>query len=153
LYVTILGLAPQAVESIKDLVDSCTWEKIDSLPVREPQPEPDNDPIIPGLPDGERPTHTVRLQAQGGGLQKSVTLTGINPITVAQGLAGLEALKSKIGKDEYNLRATAFARAERYIRSGPPIGLWPPGDSFEVYKAKSGIRVDVEIVRGVNFKQ
>jgi hypothetical protein len=96
----------------------------------------------------------VRLQAQAkprdGYLEESVTLTGSSPITVAQGLAGLEQLKGQLNKKQLAERQESFSRAERFIRSGPQSGgLSPPGKSFEV--KDTTIRVDVEILRGTNF--
>lgn len=78
-------------------------------------------------------------------------LAGPTPITVAGGLQGLEALKGKLPPKELAARADPFRRAERFIRSGPPGGI-ARGQSFERSKG-SPIRVDVEILRGINFRE
>jgi hypothetical protein len=95
----------------------------------------------------------VRLQAQGGGVQESVAINQDTPITVAQGLAGLEQLKATLSKRELELRRPLFERAERFIVNAGKTGLGagPPGLSFPIHKTNP-IRVDVEIWRGVNFK-
>jgi hypothetical protein len=96
--------------------------------------------------------YVVRLQAQGGGLEESVVLTEVSAITVAQGLDGLKTLKGKISGTEREQRADCFRRAERFIRNAPAGGgIGPPGKSFPL--PRSDIRVDVEILSGVNFRE
>jgi hypothetical protein len=102
--------------------------------------------------DEERKLYTVRLQAQGDGVEESVVLMDFAPITVAGGLQGLEILKGKLSRKELDVRTDLFRRAERMIRSGPPNGIGPPGQSFALFKG-SPIRVDVEIKRGINFRE
>jgi RHS repeat-associated protein len=112
------------------------------------RPRPGDDPP----PPPPRPPYVVRLQAQGGGLEESVVLTGLTPITVAQGVAGLETLKSRLTRRQLEERAEPFRRAERFIRNAPAGGgVGPPGRSFAL--PRSDIRVDVEILRGVNFRE
>jgi len=123
-------------------------------PKLDPRPKPDKtvDPIPPQPKDKDKPSsYVVRLQAQGGGLEESVVLTGLAPITVAQGVAGLETLKGKLSRRQLEERAEPFRRAERFIRNAPAGGgVGPPGQSFAL--PRSDIRVDVEILRGVNFR-
>jgi hypothetical protein len=96
--------------------------------------------------------YVVRLQAQGDGLEQSVRLTGTQPITVAQGVAGLEELKAKLSTKELKKRLDCFRRAERFIRNGPQGGgIAPPGQSLPVHK-RNPIRVDVEVWFGINFR-
>src|SRR6266498_431986 len=112
-----------------------------------------SDPPPPPEADDKPPLYTVRLQAQGGGVEESVVLTGQTPITVAQGLDGLETLKSNLSRRELRERADPFRRAERFIRNAPAGGgVGPPGRSFAVPES-GGIRVDVEIKRGINFRE
>jgi len=93
----------------------------------------------------------VRLQAQGGGVEESVVLIGRNPITVTEGLAGFETLKGKLTRRQLEERAEPFRRAERFIRNAPAGGgVGPPGKSFAL--PRSDIRVDVEILHGINFR-
>jgi hypothetical protein len=78
-------------------------------------------------------------------------LTGLVPITVAEGVTGLETLKGKLSKGELQERVGPFQRAERFIRNAPAGGgVGPPGKSFAL--PRSDIRVDVEILRGINFR-
>jgi RHS repeat-associated protein len=114
-------------------------QKVDPIPV-EPK---DNEPKDPRA-------FVVRLQAQGGGTEESVILAGPTPITVSEGLAGLEQLKTKLTRRELEIRKEPFERAARFIRNAPAGGgVGPPGRSFSL--PRSDIRVDVEIKKGINF--
>jgi RHS repeat-associated protein len=110
------------------------------------------------LPGGPCGLYRVRLQAQGSRqdpLEQSVPLGPRNiPFTVAEGVQALEQLKLMLNKDQLRDRTNPFRRAERYIRSGPPFGLNPPGLGFHAPPPLNrAIRVDVEIQAGTNFKQ
>jgi RHS repeat-associated protein len=123
-----------------------------------PQPEPQRQPRTkprpgdpPPAPDEPR-LYVVRLQAQGGGVEKSVILVGATPRTVAQGIAGLEELRQKLTRKQAEERAEPFRRAERFIRNAAKGGgVGPPGKSFALPRSK--IRVDVEIDLGINFQR
>ena len=119
-------------------------------PKRQPRVTPE--PADPPPSRDEPALYVVRLQAQGGGLEKSVILSGMTPITVAQGIAGLAELRGKLTRKQADERAEPFRRAERFIRNAPAGGgIGPPGKSFAL--PRSDIRVDVEIKRGINFRQ
>jgi hypothetical protein len=123
------------------------WPKVppDTIIDPIPLPKPGDDPKAD--PNG----FVVRLQAQGAGLEESVVLAGPVPVTVAEGLAGLDALGGKLSRRDLAVRADPFRRAERFIRSAPAGGgVAPPGQSFAL--RNSDIRVDVEILRGINFR-
>lgn len=102
--------------------------------------------------DSSQPQFVVRLQAQGAGVEQSVVFSQNTPVTVAQGLAGLEALKEKLAQKELEARARSFERAARFItNAGAGGGAGPSGKSFPVHP-RNPVRVDVEILRGVNFR-
>jgi len=120
-------------------------------------PEPIIPPIGPPPPgdDKEPQQYRVRIQAQGGGLDKknfpSYAYAKPMPMTVAEGIAALQILKSQIPKKQLPKWNDLLRRAERYITSGPGSGgLYPPGASFQE-RGVSDRRVDVEIQRGGNF--
>jgi hypothetical protein len=121
-------------------------------PQPSPRPRPTTDPIPPGpKPEDKRPPYVVRLQAQGGGVEESIVLSGQTPITVAEGVAGLEALKGKLSQRELRERARLFQQAERFIHNvAAGGGVGPPGKSFPL--PRSDIRVDVQILRGINVR-
>lgn len=99
----------------------------------------------------ELPLYRGRIQAQGGGLEKSVPWAQKTPPTVAQGLSMLNDLKMLLSKKELNDRARSFDRAERFIiNAGNGGGALPPGASFLMLGTKD-VRVDIEIQSGVAF--
>lgn len=95
----------------------------------------------------------VRLQAQGSGLEESENFRGTRPMTVSEGLAGLEILKARLTKRERKARDQALAKAAKWISGRPPQGAGPPGKSGFTNKEVTGdvARIDVEIFAGVNF--
>jgi RHS repeat-associated protein len=127
--------------------------KKNNEPEKGTKPKKTVDPIpIDPKQDEKNLPYVIRLQAQGGGIEKSVVLASKNPITVAAGLAGLEALKAKLTKNELRERAIPFAKAERFIRNAAAGGgVGPPGSDFSL--PRSNIRVDVNVLRGVNFRE
>jgi hypothetical protein len=104
--------------------------------------------------------YRVLLQAQGPRrgvrtqdvVEQSVPLAEYHPITVREGVTGLNDLKDKLTPGQLKERAQPFRRAEAYIRSGPPAGHGPPGLGFPV-RTGSPVRVDVQINAGINFTQ
>ena len=108
----------------------------------------------------------VRLQAQGPATVKDYIRGGPNynvinheiwigprpfPATVTEGLSGLEQLKLQLRPAELKDRLDSFRRANRFIGNAPPGGVGPPGRSFG-NKEASSVRVDVDIKKGINFR-
>ncbi len=95
--------------------------------------------------------YTVRVQAQGGGLEKSEVINRKRPIRASEAIAALRTLKASLRKSELKQRDEAFQKAERWIRrveAGGGIG--PIGSkpfTNRGVRAKDA-RVDVEIIRG-----
>jgi uncharacterized protein RhaS with RHS repeats len=90
---------------------------------------------------------TVRLQAQGTGLEESVVIQAgaSGRITAADALAGLAELKAGLSASELAARADAFGKAERFILGAAAGGGYlGAGQSFA---GKGGVRVDVEVRR------
>jgi hypothetical protein len=75
----------------------------------------------------------------------------VQPITVAQGVAGLEELKAKLTRTELKERAKFFDRAERWIRARPPVGV--DAQVAKSFDDGGDIRVDIEIRSGRNFTE
>jgi RHS repeat-associated protein len=92
----------------------------------------------------------VRIQAQGGGLERSIVLQ--NP-TAAEGLAALATLQASLTPAQREERAVSFAKAARFIENAPKGGgVIAPGKGFP-NGARTSIRVDVEVKRGTAFRQ
>jgi hypothetical protein len=83
-------------------------------PREEPRPLPPPVPVPQGSKDkDDKRLYVVRLQAQGGGLEESVTISQAVPVTVAQGIAELEELKKKIGKKETETSSIGYSSRRR----------------------------------------
>jgi hypothetical protein len=107
----------------------------------------------------ERVPYVVRLQAQGGGLERSVVLANVDPIFGLQGTAGLAVLGAQLSKRQLEAQRTRavqrgeicpIMRAEAFILNAAAAGgIGPPGKSFAA--PGSDVRIDVEILNGRNF--
>ncbi len=96
----------------------------------------------------------VRLQAQGSGLQKSVTIRQKTPVTATQAIQGLAELKESLTRAELALRDEALRKAEAWIRAAALAGgVGPPGKSGFTNRGVRGsvARIDVEVLRGTNL--
>ena len=94
--------------------------------------------------------YTVRVQAQGGGLEKSVPINRQRPVTAAEAIAALHQLKASLSKADLKKREEAFRDAEAWMRRvAASGGIGPGSTSFynREFKGKD-IRVDVERLRG-----
>jgi hypothetical protein len=60
--------------------------------------------IAPGELKKEKELYTVRVQAQGGKLEKSVTIQQDTPVTAAQTLEALDRLESQLSRGELGQR-------------------------------------------------
>ncbi|MCH9808665.1 MAG: hypothetical protein K0U74_13115 [Alphaproteobacteria bacterium] len=99
---------------------------------------------------GGRALNTVRLQAQGAGLEASVVITGTD-ISVKDGHLGLTKLANGIGEPAALLRRPLFIRASRYITNcAANGGCGAPGLGFDT--PGTNIRVDVNIFGGTSFR-
>ena len=127
-------------------------------PVPDPKPDPKGGPgktvdIFPTEPKRERETFSVRVQAQGGGLEKSVPVEDQpTPVTAGQALTALDQLEGQLSKSELKVRNQALEKARNFVRSAASAGgVSAPGKSFSfTNKGVRGrdARIDIEIVRG-----
>ncbi len=94
--------------------------------------------------------HRGRIQAQGGGLEASVSWRQMSPPTSAQGVRMLELLKRQLTDRQINERSKGFSQAERFISNAGNVGgvYAPVSRSFPQGNA---IRVDIEIITGQAF--
>ena len=96
--------------------------------------------------------HRGRIQAQGGGIEKSVSWSRATPPTVTEGLTMIDELISQLSPVEYQIRAKASEDARKFvIRTGDNQGVdCLVKKSFRV-KGTQDIRVDIEIIKGRAF--
>jgi RHS repeat-associated protein len=102
------------------------------------------------LPANSRPQlFRGRIQAQGGGLERSVAWAQNAPPSVAQGLALLSGLKLQLTNKQLVERERSFLQAGRFIINAAP-GVTPTRQSFYEIRGKD-IRVDIEVQSGIAF--
>lgn len=100
-----------------------------------------------------RRVHRGRIQAQGGGTEKSVKWAQDGPLTVAEAMALVERLKAVLTPAESRARGQAFAEAHEYIqrvhRAGGVEAL--QRKTFPRVLGTDEPRVDIEITSGIAF--
>lgn len=96
--------------------------------------------------------HRGRIQAQGGGLEKSVAWSQSEPPTVSEGLNMIDDLISQLTPKEYKIREKSFEQAKNFINQAAEGGGINAliKKSFLV-KGTKDIRVDIEIIKGRAF--
>lgn len=104
--------------------------------------------------DDNQTQHRGRIQVQGGGLEKSFPWARPMPMTKAEALAGMAALKATLSKRELEVRTEAFVSAAKFINQ--TLHTCPPqvSKTFQnkAIRQKGGEeRVDIEIRTGVAF--
>lgn len=93
--------------------------------------------------------HRGRIQAQGNGLEKSVSWSQDEPLTRKQAKGLLQRLKGLLSKAEYKARAEQFDQAERYIEGADGLEA-TKRRTFQNRKTKD-VRVDIEVLAGRAF--
>ena len=93
--------------------------------------------------------HRGRIQAQGKGLEKSVSWSQDEPLSKEQGKSLLQQLKALLNGKELAERAEQFDQAERYIGGANGVES-PERRTFQNRKTKD-VRVDIEVLAGRAF--
>ncbi len=98
----------------------------------------------------------VRVQAQGGGLEASVTLNVPRPVTLREGFTMLDQLWAQLTPTQRDQRKDAFDQARAFMRQTAAVGgvLAPPPVTRSFSNPNPNppdARVDVEIFRGRAF--
>ena len=94
--------------------------------------------------------HRGRIQAQGEGLEKSVSWTQDEPLSKGDGLSLLERLKKMLTKKEFERREKPFEEAKRYIENVEGGADAVKKKSFRNRKSRDA-RIDIEILSGTAF--
>lgn len=97
------------------------------------------------------PLYTIRVQAQGGGLEASVTVSGTSSITVKDASLALYQLARDIGPVESGVRSRDFIRVSQFFQAAAAGGGVPAGTAFPPFGGRSSIRVDFNNLRGHNI--
>lgn len=100
------------------------------------------------------PTHRGRIQAQGGGVEKSCSWAQVTPLTKTEGEKLVDNLESSLTDPEMEVRQEAFQQARDYINRAARAGGVDAQVSKtfpNVSKIRSDIRVDIEVIKGKAF--
>jgi hypothetical protein len=96
--------------------------------------------------------HRGRVQAQGGGTEQSVPWAQRTPPTAIDGQRMLDELAALLTDAELQARRDAFVQAREFInRAAQAGGVGPMKKSFPRKPVRGGIRVDIEVQKGIAF--
>ena len=101
-------------------------------------------------PGSEEPLHRGRLQAQGGGTEKSEPWAQAAPPTESEMLQRSDRLENRLTPKERKDREQPFADLRRFIRAAALSGgvTAPVSKSF-LKRGSKDIRVDLEVIKGM----
>lgn len=93
-----------------------------------------------------------RIQAQGGGTEKSAAWTTLDDFTKAMGIERLDNLQSQLTPAEFRLRQTALTKSKNRIINCPLVGLSALSKKsyYDDFRNRD-IRVDVDVLNGICF--
>jgi hypothetical protein len=95
--------------------------------------------------------HRGRIQAQGGGTEKSESWSQDEPLSKADGLNLLRDLENQLTDKERQDREKQLADAQRFIENAQGVDA-PTTRIFRNLKHKrSDIRIDIEVIAGTAF--
>jgi hypothetical protein len=99
---------------------------------------------------GREPQHRGRIQAQGGGTEKSETWAEPKPPTESEMLKKGDDLESQLTTREKKDREQPLAQLRRFIRSAARGGgvTAPVSKSF-LKRGSRDIRIDLEVITGM----
>ncbi len=93
-----------------------------------------------------------RIQAQGGGVEKSVSWNRATPPTVSEGLKMVDDLEASLTKAERKARQKELDKARKFIRdAGKAGGIDAPVSKTFLAKDTKDVRVDIEVISGKAF--
>jgi hypothetical protein len=98
-------------------------------------------------------THRGRIQAQGGGIEESVSwCQNETPPTKTEGLEMIDIIENRLNPSDVKIRAKAFEKARVFVNKAADNGGVDAqvSKSFRV-KGTKDIRVDIEVITGRAF--
>ncbi|HZT81292.1 MAG TPA: hypothetical protein VFA26_13775 [Gemmataceae bacterium] len=100
--------------------------------------------------DNDEPLHRGRIQAQGGGTEKSEAWSQGKPPTEREMLGKCDQLEAKLTDREKADRQEPLARLRRFIREAAKGGgvKAPTSKSF-LKRGSKNIRIDIEVIKGL----
>ncbi len=94
--------------------------------------------------------HRGRIQAQGDGVEKSVSWAQDEPLSKEDGLSLLAKLRAMLSKSELKAREKQLEKAKRYIE-GVEGGADAVKKKTFLNRKTKDTRIDVEILSGTAF--
>ena len=93
-----------------------------------------------------------RIQAQGGGVEKSATWATDSDVTKSIGIERVNNLESQLTPAERNVRTVAIQKSKVRINSASPNGVSAlMKKSYFDDKRDKKVRVDIEVNAGIAF--
>jgi hypothetical protein len=104
------------------------------------------------LPGDSPVNHRGRIQAQGAGYEDSETWAQPFPLTLADGLAKLDALVARMPPRVLRARSVAVVKARAWmVNVSNAGGIGPVSKTFQNPGSTKGERIDVEVRQGKAF--
>ena len=100
-------------------------------------------------PSGAPPPHRGRVQAQGGGTEKSVSWAQEDPPAVSDLFRMLDELEALLTASEKRAREEAFRQARRFVENVPRPGLAAGTKKSFPRNNRGSIRADIEVQAGL----
>lgn len=98
----------------------------------------------------EEPAHRGRVQAQGGGIEKSEPWAQGTPPTESETLARCDRLENQLTTRERKDREQPLTELRRYIRAAARRnGVSAPVHKSFLKRGSKDIRVDLEVIKGM----
>jgi hypothetical protein len=101
-------------------------------------------------PESEKPTHRGRIQAQGGGTEKSQAWAQASPPTLSEIMRLIERLEAQLTPQEKRIRENGFAQLRKAAETAAKAGGFWARQSRSFPRPPTGdIRVDLEVITGI----
>lgn len=99
--------------------------------------------------ESEEPRHRGRVQAQGGGTEKSEPWAQATPPTKSEMLVKCDRLEGRLGTKEKRDREEAMARLRRFIANAAVGGgVEAPVSKSFLKSGSKDVRIDLEVIKG-----
>src|SRR5262249_60149306 len=97
----------------------------------------------------EKPPHGGRVQAQGGGREKSESWARASPPTLTEIMRLIERLEAQLTPQEKEIREKGFAQLRKAVETAAKAGgFWARQSRSFPKPPTDDIRVDLEVITG-----
>jgi hypothetical protein len=100
-------------------------------------------------PEGEKPLHRGRIQAQGGGTEESESWAQASPPTLSEVMRLIDRLEARLTPKEKKIRERGFNQLRRAVENAAKAGgFWAQRPRSFPKPPVGDIRVDLEVITG-----